>query len=105
MALAAVLAFADVAAIGASDSAGPVRYLAVLAFSAVGGLVPATLFTLAIRVAPTEGSISTTIGWMQQWSAFGQFCGPPIVAQARCARAGGSSPGPPPGRWRSPAWR
>ena len=88
MALAATLAFADVAAIGASDSGALVRYLAVLAFSAVGGLVPATLFTLAIRVAPTEGSISTTIGWMQQWSAFGQFCGPPIVAWV-AVRAGG----------------
>jgi MFS family permease len=54
--------------------------VAVLAFSAVGGLVPATLFALAVRVAPSEHTLSTTVGWMQQWSAFGQFAGPPLVA-------------------------
>lgn len=82
MALAALIAFAD------GPIAGLPRYLAVLAFSAFGGLVPATLFTLAVRVAPSEGSLSTTIGWMQQWSAAGQFCGPPIVAWV-AVRAGG----------------
>jgi MFS family permease len=56
------------------------RYVAVLAFSAVGGLVPATLFALAVRVAPSEHTLSATVGWMQQWSAFGQFAGPPLVA-------------------------
>ena len=65
-----------------------VRYLGVLVFSSVGGLVPGTLFTLAVRVAPDEGTVSTTVGWMQQWSAFGQFAGPPLVAWA-AARAGG----------------
>ncbi|MEO6031210.1 MAG: MFS transporter [Burkholderiaceae bacterium] len=57
-----------------------VRYVAVLMFSAVGGLIPATLFVLALRVAPNEGSISATVGWVQQWSALGQFGGPPLVA-------------------------
>ena len=56
--------------------------------SSVGGLIPGTLFSLAVRVAPDEGSVSTTVGWMQQWSAFGQFAGPPIAAWA-AARAGG----------------
>jgi MFS transporter, CP family, cyanate transporter len=65
-----------------------VRYLGVLLFSAVGGLVPGTLFALAVRVAPDDGAVSTTVGWMQQWSAFGQFVGPPLVAWA-AARAGG----------------
>jgi MFS family permease len=60
----------------------------VLLFSAVGGLVPGTLFSLAVRVAPDEGTVSTTVGWMQQWSAFGQFAGPPLVAWT-AARAGG----------------
>jgi MFS family permease len=32
--------------------------------------------------------VSTTVGWMQQWSAFGQFAGPPVAAWA-AARAGG----------------
>ena len=52
----------------------------------VGGLIPGTLFSLAVRVAPDDGTVSTTVGWMQQWSAFGQFAGPPLAAwaAARC---------------------
>ena len=56
------------------------RYVAVLGFSMVGGLIPAALFSTALRVAPDERTIATTVGWMQQWSAFGQFAGPPMVA-------------------------
>jgi MFS family permease len=52
----------------------------VLLFSGVGGLIPGTLFSLAVRVAPSESTISTTVGWMQQLSAMGQFFGPPLVA-------------------------
>jgi MFS family permease len=60
---------------------GPwLRYLAVLAFSMLGGLIPGTLFSLAVRLAPNTATVPTTVGWMQQWSAFGQFCGPPLVA-------------------------
>jgi CP family cyanate transporter-like MFS transporter len=56
------------------------RYVAVLGFSMVGGLIPAALFSTALRVAPDEQTIATTVGWMQQWSALGQFAGPPMVA-------------------------
>lgn len=56
------------------------RYGGVLLFSAVGGLIPGTLFSLAVRLAPDEGTVSTTVGWMQQWSSLGQFGGPPLVA-------------------------
>lgn len=85
MALAAAAAFA-----GRGDAGLPpaLRYAAVLVFSMVGGMIPATLFALAIRVAPGEQTVSTTVGWMQQWSAFGQFAGPPVVAWL-AARAGG----------------
>jgi len=78
MGLATVVAFAG----GAHGGGLPawLRYVAVLAFSSVGGLVPATLFAVGVRVAPSEHTLSTTIGWMQQWSAFGQFAGPPLVA-------------------------
>jgi len=76
MALAAALAFA-----GADGGAHPVlRYAAVLAFSMVGGVIPGTLFSLAVRVAPGEHTLSSTVGWVQQWSAAGQFVGPPLVA-------------------------
>ena len=56
------------------------RYAAILIFSSMGGIIPGTLFSLAVRVAPDEGTISTTVGWMQQWSCLGQFAGPPMVA-------------------------
>jgi MFS family permease len=85
MALAAVSAFAQVDGVGLP---APLRYLAVLVFSLVGGLIPSTLFSLAVRLAPGEGMLSTTIGWMQQWSAFGQFAGPPSVAWV-AGQAGG----------------
>ena len=64
------------------------RYAAVLAFSMVGGMVPATLFALVVRLAPGEHTLSSTMGWMQQWSALGQFAGPPLVAWL-ASRAGG----------------
>jgi len=66
----------------------PLRYAAVLLFSGVGGLIPATLFALAVRVAPGEDTLSTTMGWMQQWSALGQFAGPPWVAAVASAAGG-----------------
>jgi len=86
-----VMALAAIAAFAGGPGAGlPAwgRYAAVLAFSMVGGLIPATLFSLAVRVAPNEQTISSTIGWVQQWSAFGQFAGPPLVAWV-ASRAGG----------------
>jgi len=79
----ATMALASVAAFAGGPGAGLpawLRYGAVLAFSGVGGLIPATLFALAMRVAPGAHTLSTTVGWMQQWSALGQFAGPPLVA-------------------------
>ena len=32
--------------------------------------------------------MSSTVGWVQQWSALGQFAGPPLVAWV-ASRAGG----------------
>jgi hypothetical protein len=37
-----------------------------------------------------RGTVSTTVGWMQQWSAFGQFAGPPLVAWAAARPAAGT---------------
>ena len=85
MGLAATAAFAGAAGDGLPAWA---RYGAVLAFSMVGGIIPATLFSLAVRVAPSEQTLSSTVGWVQQWSAFGQFAGPPLVAWV-ASRAGG----------------
>ena len=77
MGLAAVAAFAGEPGTGLPAW---LRYAAVLVFSSVGGLIPGTLFSLAVRAAPTEQTLATTVGWVQQWSAFGQFVGPPLVA-------------------------
>ena len=74
MAGAAALAFAD------SGAPPGLRFVAVLLFSGVGGLIPGTLFTLAVRVAPGDGALASTVGWVQQWSSLGQFAGPPTVA-------------------------
>jgi len=56
------------------------RYTAVLAFSAVGGLIPGTLFALAVRVAPHDQAVPAVVGWTLQCSALGQFIGPPMAA-------------------------
>jgi MFS family permease len=75
MGMGAVLAFAEF-----TQSWPWLPYAGVLLFSACGGLVPGTLFSLAVRLAPHERNVSTTVGWMQQGSAAGQFAGPPVVA-------------------------
>lgn len=78
MALGALVCFND---FGAAWMPAPaLRFAAVLVFSGVGGLIPGTLFSLAMRVSPGESTVSTTVGWMQQLSALGQFSGPPLVA-------------------------
>ena len=82
MAATATLAFA---ALGLPPA---LRYAAVLLFSGVGGLIPGTLFSLAVRVAPGERTLATTVGWVQQWSSMGQFVGPPAVAWV-ASQAGG----------------
>ncbi|MFD1712022.1 MFS transporter [Ottowia sp. GY511] len=75
MALGAVLAFSDLTA-----GSAVLRYAGALLFSAIGGLIPGTLFGLAPRLAPGEHSIATTVGLMQQLSAVGQVGGPPLAA-------------------------
>ena len=76
-----VMAATSFAAFSPFVGAAPVtRYLAVVLFSMIGGLIPATLFALAVEVAPSEQTVSTTVGWMHQCSSAGQFLGPPVVA-------------------------
>jgi len=82
-----VMAAAAVAAFGAEFPFG-VRYAAVLLLSAVGGVIPGTLFTTAPRFAPYPGAVSTTTGLMQQGSALGQFVSPPLVAAVAGASGG-----------------
>ncbi|MBV8620682.1 MAG: MFS transporter [Curvibacter sp.] len=83
MALGAWLAFQEVWPLDLSARMG-----AVLLFSMVGGLIPGTLFAQAVRYAPDEDTVSTTVGWMQQCSSLGQFLSPPL-AGLLAARVGG----------------
>ncbi|MDO8456853.1 MAG: MFS transporter [Burkholderiaceae bacterium] len=80
MALGTLLAFATFPLAGGTGLPAGIKYVAILLFSAVGGMIPGTLFSLAVRLSPDERTVSTTVGWMQQWSALGQFAGPPLVA-------------------------
>jgi MFS family permease len=83
MGLGSVMAFAP------STEALPwLRYAGVLIFSSVGGLIPGTLFSLAVRLAPAPNLVASTVGWMQQLSASGQFIGPPIAAALAMAVGG-----------------
>jgi MFS family permease len=75
------------------DSAA-MRYAAVLLFSTVGGLVPSTLFSLAVRLAPAPDTVSATVGMTQQCSSLGQFIGPPLVAWVATQS----------GSWRAMGW-
>jgi MFS family permease len=79
----ACMAFGAVGAYGEWQGEGlptSLRFACVVLFSAIGGLIPGTLFSCALRLAPSEGTVSTTVGYMQQLSALGQFAGPPLVA-------------------------
>lgn len=87
----AVMGLGTLFAFGAWDGwslPAPARFVSVVMFSAVGGMIPGTLFALSVRLAPTPSTVSTTVGWMQQWSAVGQFLGPPAVAWV-AVQAGG----------------
>ena len=68
------------AGFGIADAPLALRFAAVVVLSGVGGLIPGALFNLAVDLAPGPQFVSTTVGWMQQFSAIGQFAGPPLVA-------------------------
>lgn len=89
MAFGGVAAFAQIGqGEGALGLPPALRYAAVCLFSLGGGMVPATLFLLAVRLAPGPSTVSTTVGLMQQGSSLGQFLAPPAVAWI-ALRAGG----------------
>lgn len=86
MGLGSAFAFAP-----ALDGGALARYGAVLLFSMLGGVVPGTLFSLSVRLAPDSGAVATTVGWVQQCSSIGQFAGPPLVAWVASAAGGWQS--------------
>ena len=56
-----------------------VQYCGVLLFSAGGGLIPGVVFAYVVYLAPSQQTVASTMGWVQQWSALGQFCLPPLM--------------------------
>jgi len=76
----ATMTICAIVAFGFAAAPLALRFAAVLLLSGVGGLIPGALFSVAVMFAPTPRTVSTTVGWMQQLSAAGQFAGPPIVA-------------------------
>jgi predicted MFS family arabinose efflux permease len=64
------------------------RFAAVVTLSGVGGLIPGALFPLAVDLAPGVRTVSTAVGLLQQFSAVGQFAGPPLVALVASATGG-----------------
>lgn len=65
-----------------------VRFCAILAFSAVGGLLPGTLFASVPAYAPSADAVSTTAGLMQQGSSVGQIAAPLLLATVAAATGG-----------------
>jgi len=65
------------------------RYGLCIAFSFVGGVVPASLFAGTAAHAPSPGHMGAANGLLMQGSNAGQFIGPPLVAAA-VASAGGA---------------
>lgn len=76
----AAMALGTFIAFALPEEQAVLRYLGVLMFSGFGGMIPATLFMLAVRFAPGEQTVSTTVGWVQQFASLGQFAGAPLVA-------------------------
>jgi CP family cyanate transporter-like MFS transporter len=91
---AALLAGASLAMIGGAwlcfgtDAPFAIRYAGVLLFSAVGGLIPGTLFASTPAYAPHPRAVGTTTGLMQQGSTLGQFLSPPLIAAVHGASGG-----------------
>lgn len=74
--------FTTIVAFSSATQGMPVlRYIAILLFSAVGGVIPATLFILVVRTAPSDKVIAASVGWMQQLSSLGMLLMPPLLAQ------------------------
>jgi MFS family permease len=76
--------------IGIYDAAlgSAARYAFILAFFAVAGLVPASVFASVPVLAHGRGSTATTMGFVVQASHAGQLLGPPAVAAVAAAVGG-----------------
>jgi MFS family permease len=77
----AITAFAAFGVPWGTGTAGLSALLAsALAFSLIGGLVPAVITRLTVDVVPAGGSMTAAMGLMQQIFNVGNFAGPPLLA-------------------------
>ncbi|OTG88255.1 hypothetical protein B9T31_01665 [Acinetobacter sp. ANC 4558] len=58
-----------------------IQYIAILLFSAVGGLIPAILFILGVKSAPNNETVAAAVGLVQQCSSLGMLFIPPFIAR------------------------
>jgi MFS family permease len=70
------------------------RYLACLAFSAFGGMLPASIMSAVPLLAPRPALVGTANGLIVQGSHLGQLIGPPVLALIVSAT----------GSWQSAPW-
>jgi MFS family permease len=80
-------------AIFQSDTPLPAVVALAIAFSGVGGMVPATLFSAAPSYAPSPGQVGATNGLILQCINMGQLAGPPLFAAAVSAWSWALAPG------------
>ena len=64
------------------------QFVALLLFSALGGLIPGSLFLLAVKAAPTPQQIASTVGRVQQLTSMGMFSLPPLLAKLTAVAGG-----------------
>lgn len=76
-----LLVMVVVAFVDATRELPELRYIAILLFSSVGGLIPATLFILAVERAPNDQVVAASVGWVQQLSSLGMLLMPPLFAR------------------------
>lgn len=67
------------------------QFIAVLVFSSVAGLIPGTLFPVALAITPARGSSTTAVGILLQCTNAGMFFGPPLLAAITTATGTWSS--------------
>jgi MFS family permease len=80
LALSGLGMIACMTAIFSESLSDTLRYLACLAFSCCGGMLPAAVLSGAPVVTPSRAQIATTNGLLIQGSNVGQMIGPPAVA-------------------------
>lgn len=69
----------------------PLRYGMALLYSAVGGLIPGTLFGIAPAYAPGPAFVSSVVGLVAQGGSLGQLIGPIGIAATVSALGGWSA--------------